>query len=58
MQANMVLEKELRVLCLDLQTAKVKVTVARLELLRPQSPPDGDTLPPIMPNLLQQCHTS
>jgi hypothetical protein len=51
MQAEIVLEKELRVLYLDLQAARRDCdTLARLELLRPQSSP--------VTHFLQQGHTS
>jgi hypothetical protein len=54
----MVQEKELRVLHLEWQAVgSDRDTLARLEHLRPQSPPPSDTLPPTRPHLLQQGHT-
>jgi hypothetical protein len=50
MQADMVLEKELRVLCLDLQAAgRDHEPLTWLEHLSPQSLPRSDTLPPTSP---------
>ena len=51
-QADMVLEKELRVLHVDLQAAASEL----LGLLRLQNPVHSDTLPPAKLHLLQQGH--
>jgi hypothetical protein len=53
----MVLEKELRVLHLDLKAAGRQYILTRLELLKPKSP-SMVTLPPTKPYLFQQGHTS
>ena len=54
MQADLVLEKELRVLHPDPQAAgrDSEPLWARLELLGPLSPPSSDTLPLTRPHLL------
>jgi hypothetical protein len=57
MQVDTVLEKELRVLHLDLQAAGRESDWAWLEYLSPQSPPPTAVLPPTRPHLLQQGHT-
>jgi hypothetical protein len=61
-KADMVLEKELRVLHLDLQEAEVCVPHwAKLERRRLQTPPllpPSDALPPITSHLLQHDHSS
>jgi hypothetical protein len=51
----MMLERELRILHMDLQAGEVKVTLARLKQ-RPQCPPPSDTPPPTKLYLLKQGH--
>lgn len=51
-QADMVVEKKLRILYLDLQAA------GRFGLLIPQIPPPRDIIPPSKPHLLHKGHTS
>lgn len=58
MQVDTVLERKLSVTHLDLQAAgRESETLARLEFLRPQSPPSSDTLSPIRGHLFQKGHT-
>jgi hypothetical protein len=57
-QAYMVMERELRVLHLDLQAAEEYCEPwPWLEHLRLESPPPSDTLPSSKSHLLQQGHT-
>jgi hypothetical protein len=60
MQADMVLEKELRVLHLDPQTAKAAVNHTGHSLIIGdlKAHPLSDTLSPTRPHLLPQGHTS